>query len=563
MAACISSRPFTAETPAFDRSWADIMPTGTVVRPADVATRPHQSYSSSSGSSACVESNPSGRLNERTSWFSAKTAVWDPRILLQTIQTQDSEYTLRKAVEWGTKCNSDLSEEEKVDNVLRFLAHAVGLQTAISTDNSSLQSSVVCGQTSHSRNDSTWSNVSTTSFSTSPQSDSASLLDFKCETPVMACRPSPTPSIRSYCMADRDDEDMSSISDPRLSSTASSIPDITSLPSSVCYSDGSDRDRAMEELREVVRNAIAIAEADDSAPLGLAELHAAAREITMARRAREKSKSPPGPSRVNSNTPPRLSTPSPSKQTSKPVLSLDTSFDSATFTPLVRPTTFSRGMSPQVLANQDGGCQLPSTPRMRPNKLYKPRPPSPNDPIPLQTFKTISSPSPDVSPLPRPLACPSSPTPLSLDNCRTHTSPAPESPTWAHGLLKNPFSLRLDVHIITDAISGLGIRKPASPPHLSPKASPPSSTPYLSPVLHDLGPADVSYPDPPIEDISELVPEAKRANSGASEWQYLRTQSGDTDDAPILATPIEEWYLPQFTPITENAEGKQLGQKAS
>ncbi|GAB1521980.1 hypothetical protein RhiTH_005079 [Rhizoctonia solani] len=558
MAACISSRPFTAETPAFDRSWADIMPTGTVVRPADVASRPHQSFSSSSGSSACAESNPSGRLNERTSWFSAKTAVWDPRVLLQAIQTQDSEYTLRKAVEWGTKCSSDLSEEEKVDNVLRFLAHAVGLQTAISTDNNSLQSSVISGYTTHSRNDSTWSNVSNASFSASPQSDSASLLDFRCETPVMACRPSPTPSIRSYCMADRDDEDMSSISDPRLSSTTSSVPDITSLPSSMCYSDMSDRDRAMEELREVVRNAIAIAEADDSAPLGLAELHAAAREITMARRAKESSKSPPGPSRVNSNTPPRLSTPSPPKQSSKPVLSLDTSLDSATFTPLVRPTTFTRGISPQVLVQHDGGFQLPSTPRMRPNKLYKPRPPSPNDPIPLQTFKTISSPSPDLSPLSQPLACPSSPTPLSLDNCRSQTPHAPESPTWTHGLLKNPFSLRLDVHIITDAISGLGIRKPASPPHSSPKPSARTPPPHFSPVLHDLNPTDVSYPDSPIEDISELVPEAKRVNSGTSEWQYLRTQSGDTDDTPILATPIDEWYLPQFTPITEHPEGKQM-----
>ncbi|CAE6508064.1 unnamed protein product [Rhizoctonia solani] len=554
MAACIS-RPFTTETPAFDRSWADIMPTGAVVRPADVATRPHQGYSSSC-SSAIAESNPSGRLNERTSWFSAKTAVWDPRILLQTIQTQDSEYTLRKAVEWGTKCNSDLSEEEKIDNVLRFLAHAVGLQTAISTDSSSLQSSI-SGQTSHSRNDSTWSNVTTASFSTSPQSDSASLLDFRCETPVMACRPSPTPSIRSYCMADRDEEDMSSISDPRLSSTASSVPDITSLPSSVCYSDVSDRDRAMEELREVVRNAIAIAEADDSAPLGLAELHAAARDITMARRAREKSQSPPGPSRLNSNTPPRLSTPSPSRQNSKPVLSLDTSLvDSATFTPLVRPTTFSRGTSPRVLSHQDGGCQPPSTPRMKPNKLHKARPPSPNDPIPLQTFKTISSPSPGVSPLPRPLGCPSSPTPLSLDNCRSHTPHAPESPTWSHGLLKNPFSLRLDVHIITDAISGLGIRKPVSPPQSPPKISAPTPPPQPSPILGDLSTSDISYPDSPIEDLAELVPEVKRTSSGTSEWQYLRNQSGDTDDTPILATPIDEWYLPQFTPIMEN-EGKE------
>ncbi|CCO33602.1 hypothetical protein BN14_07686 [Rhizoctonia solani AG-1 IB] len=196
---------------------------------------------------------------------------------------------------------------------------------------------------------------------------------------------------------------------------------------------------------------------------------------------------------------------------------------------------------------------------MRPNKLHKPRPPSPNDPIPLQTFKTISSPSPDMSPSCHPLACPSSPTPLSLDSC-PH---APESPTWTHGLLKNPFSLRLDVHIITDAISGLGIRKPASPPHSSPKPSIPSPPPHLSPVLRDLSPADVSYPDSPIEDISELVPKTKRTNSGVSEWQYLRSQSNDTDDGPILATPIDEWYLPQFTPIKETCEGKQLGQKGS
>ncbi|CAE6455909.1 hypothetical protein ACGC1H_003188 [Rhizoctonia solani] len=482
MAACIS-RPFTAETPAFDRSWADIMPAGTVVRPADVATRPHQSYSSASSSG-------DSRLNERTSWFSAKTAVWDPRILLQAIQAQDSEYTLRKAVEWGTKCSSDLSEEEKVDNVLRFLAHAIGLQTAISTDCSSLQSSI----SAHSRNDSTWSNVSTGSFSTSPQSDSASLLDFRCETPVM-CRPSPTPSIRSYCIAD-DDE-----SDPRLSSTPSSIPDITSLPSSVCDSE-SDRDRAMEELREMVRKAIAIAEADEEAPLGLAELHAAAREITMARRAQ----SPP----VNS-TPPRVSTPS--KPSSKPVLSLDTSWgDSGTFTPLVRPTTFSR-LSPQVLAD---GAQFPSTPRMKPNKLHKPRPASPNDLIPLQTFKTISSPSPDEC---------HSPTPLSLDN------PTPESPTWSHGILKN---LRLDVHIFTDAISGLGMRKPASP-------KPASPDPSLS---------DMSCPESPIEDSVELIPD--KPSNAVSEWQYLRKQTDDT----ILATPIDEWCLPQFTPVMETDEWK-------
>ncbi|CAE6507237.1 unnamed protein product, partial [Rhizoctonia solani] len=501
MAACIS-RPFTVETPAFDRSWADIMPA--VVRPADVATRPHQSYSSTS-----AESNPSG-LNERTSWFSAKTAVWDPKILLQAIQAQDSEFTLRKAVEWGTKCNSDLSEEEKVDNVLRFLAHAIGLQTAISTESSSLQSSI----SAHSRNESTWSNVSTGSFSTSPQSDSASLLDFRCETPVMACRPSPTPSIRSYCI---DDDDYS---DPRLSSTPSSVPDIMSLPSSVCHSDISERDRAMDELREVVRRAIAITEADDSAPLSLAELHAAAREITAARRAKESSRSSPIPIHANP-TPPRLSTPSPSKQHSKPALSLDTCFDSGTFTPLVRPTTFSRGMSPQH-HDRDGGA--PSTPRMRPNKLHKPRPVSPNEPIPLQTFKTNSSP------------CPPSPTPLSLDN-------APESPTWSHGLLK-PFSLRLDVHIITEAISGLGIRKPASPhsstspPRSSPKPQPLPRAP--SPVLDDLSSSDISYPDSPMEDILELVPEPKRSNSTVSEWQYLRNQSGDTDDT-VLATPIDEW----------------------
>ncbi|KAF8756475.1 hypothetical protein RHS01_04221 [Rhizoctonia solani] len=511
MAACISSRPFTAETPAFDRSWADIMPTGTVVRPADVASRPHQSFSSSSGSSACAESNPSGRLNERTSWFSAKTAVWDPRVLLQAIQTQDSEYTLRKAVEWGTKCSSDLSEEEKVDNVLRFLAHAVGLQTAISTDNNSLQSS----------------------------SDSASLLDFRCETPVMACRPSPTPSIRSYCMADRDDEDMSSISDPRLSSTTSSVPDITSLPSSMCYSDMSDRDRAMEELREVVRNAIAIAEADDSAPLGKLQ-------VTTWLKSRKFEYST---SFVNPVAPEAVF-----EACAQPGYFLGFRHVHPS-----RPAhTFTRGISPQVLVQHDGGFQLPSTPRMRPNKLYKPRPPSPNDPIPLQTFKTISSPSPDLSPLSQPLACPSSPTPLSLDNCRSQTPHAPESPTWTHGLLKNPFSLRLDVHIITDAISGLGIRKPASPPHSSPKPSARTPPPHFSPVLHDLNPADVSYPDSPIEDISELVPEAKRVNSGTSEWQYLRTQSGDTDDTPILATPIDEWYLPQFTPITEHPEGKQM-----
>ncbi|EUC55834.1 hypothetical protein RSOL_139850, partial [Rhizoctonia solani AG-3 Rhs1AP] len=459
------------------------MPAGTVVRPADVATRPHQSYSSASSSG-------DSRLNERTSWFSAKTAVWDPRILLQAIQAQDSEYTLRKAVEWGTKCNSDLSEEEKVDNVLRFLAHAIGLQTAISTDCSSLQSSI----SAHSRNDSTWSNVSTGS----PQSDSASLLDFRCETPVI-CRPSPTPSIRSYCIADRDDDE----SDLRLSSTPSSIPDITSLPSSVCDSE-SDRDRAMEELREMVRHAIAIAEADQEAPLGLAELHAAAREITMARRAKERSRSPP----VHS-TPPRLSTPS--KPNSKPVLSLDTSWgDSGTFTPLVRPTTFSR-MSPQVLAHPEG--QFPSTPRMKPKKLYKPRPASPNDPIPLQTFKTISSPSPDQC---------HSPTPLCLDN------PTPESPTWSHGLLKN---LRLDVHIFTDAISGLGMRKPASP-------KPPSPDPSSS---------DMSCPESPVD----LIPDI-RSNNTVSEWQYLRKQTDDT----ILATPIDEWCLPQLTPVMETDEWK-------
>src|SRR4051794_17405186 len=102
MAACIFPRPYTAETPAFDRSWADIMPSGAVVRPADVATRSHQPYSSSSTSSTLADPNPSGRLSERTTWFSAKTAVWDPRILLQAIQGPNSEFTLHKAVEWGT-----------------------------------------------------------------------------------------------------------------------------------------------------------------------------------------------------------------------------------------------------------------------------------------------------------------------------------------------------------------------------------------------------------------------------------------------------------------------------
>jgi hypothetical protein len=108
MAACISPRPFTAETPAFDRSWADITPSGTVVRAADVATRSHQPYPTSSASSSTLAESEPGRLNDRTSWFSAKTAVWDPCILLNAVKGQDTEYTLHKAVEWGTKCNSDL-----------------------------------------------------------------------------------------------------------------------------------------------------------------------------------------------------------------------------------------------------------------------------------------------------------------------------------------------------------------------------------------------------------------------------------------------------------------------
>jgi hypothetical protein len=449
------------------------------------------------------------------------------------------------------------SDEEKVDNVLRFLAHAVGLQTAISTDSNSLQSSLSV-QTSHSRGDSTWSNVSNASFSTSPKSDSASLLDFRCDTPMMASRPSPTPSIRSYCMAERDEEDGSSTSDPRLSSAASSIPDITSLPNSICYSDTAERDIAMDELREIVRSAIVIAEADDSAPLGLAELYAAAKEISCARRAREKSSSSSEPSGADVNTPPRLATPSPTNQ--KPVLSLDTSLvDSVTFTPLVRPTTFPRALAVQSPVQHEHGGH-PSTPRLRPNKLQKPRPASPNDPIPLQTFRTISSPSPDTS-------RPSSPTPLSLDNCRSHTPRAPESPTWAHGLLKNPFSLRLDVHILTEAISGLGIRKPASPPHVDPPKPEPEPVRQPSPVLQDLSTSNLSLPESesPIEaDGAGLESEsAKRSNSGASEWQYLRHQSGDTDDTPVLATPIDEWYLPQFTPIMERCEWKEPDDKVA
>lgn len=181
MAACVPSRPYTAETPAFDRSWADIVPSGAVVRAADVATRP------SASSSSLVASD----LDDRTSWFSAKTAVWDPRILLKAIQGPELEFTLRKAVEWGIKCNTDLSDEEKVDNVLRFLAHAVGLQTAISSDPSSLQSSLSL-QTCHSRGDSAWSNLSVTSLSASPHSDSASLLEYRCDTPVVPLRPSPS-----------------------------------------------------------------------------------------------------------------------------------------------------------------------------------------------------------------------------------------------------------------------------------------------------------------------------------------------------------------------------------
>ncbi|KAG9107405.1 hypothetical protein FRC07_008634, partial [Ceratobasidium sp. 392] len=439
MTACIFPRPFTTETPAFDRSWADIKPSGTVVRAADVATRP----SVSASSSALAESDPSsGRLTDRTSWFSAKTAVWDPRILLNAVKGPNTEYTLHKAVEWGTKCHSDLSNEEKVDNVLRFLAHAVGLQSAIDTNSFQQTNS---SRSSHSRCDSAWSSVSEASLSTSPNSDSASLVDFRCDTPVLSSRPSgsPSPSIRSYCMAeqDEDDRDFGSLQSSMV------VPEIPSLSTSMCYSESSERDHAMEELREIVRRAIMAAEADEDGPLGLAELHAAARDITFARRSSEEGTSTP-PVTIRTSTPPAKRTPSPSINYPRSGLMDSAVLESAIRTPLIRPSPAPRQSSP----TPDHLPPLPPapvTPRSKAGKLYKPRPILPNDPIPLQTFSASPPPS---TPSPGP------------EHFRSQTPRAQESdsPTWSHSLLK-PFGLRLDVHMLTDAISGLGILKPMSP----------------------------------------------------------------------------------------------------
>ncbi|KAG8796175.1 hypothetical protein FRC12_003766 [Ceratobasidium sp. 428] len=524
MTACISPRPFTAETPAFDRSWADIKPSGTVVRAADVATRPHQPYpssSSSASSSALVESAEPGRLiNDRTSWFSAKTAVWDPRILLNAVKGPSTEYTLHKAVEWGTKCNSDLSTDEKVDNVLRFLAHAVGLQTAI--DTSSSQSSHP-SRSSHSRCDSAWSSVSEASLSTSPNSDSASLVDFRCDTPVLSSRPSgsPSPSIRSYCMAEPDEEDR------EFGSVQSSLvlPEITSLSNSLCYSESSERDHAMEELRDIVRRAILAVEADEDGPLGLAELHAAARDISYARRSSDEGTSTP-PITIRTSTPPAKSTP-PSSDYSKPSLMDSAVLESAIRTPLIRPSPAPRQSSPAP-DHLPLLPPAPATPRSKSGKLYKPRPVFPDDPIPLQTFSGSPSSSPRLAPSPGP------------DQCRSQTPRAQESdsPTWSHSLLK-PFGLKLDVHMLTDAISGLGIRKP-----MSPGGTPKTPSPVESPIENAS----------PTEAVRARM--IKRASTSGSEWQYLRYHSGGTDDTPVLATPIDEWYLPQFTPATEYNEWK-------
>ncbi|KAF8599979.1 hypothetical protein BDV93DRAFT_289107 [Ceratobasidium sp. AG-I] len=543
MAACISHRPFTAETPAFDRSWADITPAGTVVRAADVATRSHQPYPSysSSASSTLADSDPSARLNDRTSWFSAKTAVWDPRILLNAVKGQDAEYTLHKAVEWGTKCNSDLSDEDKVDNVLRFLAHAVGLQSAINMDASGPQSTNST-QSSHSRGCSTWSSISECSIPASPQSDVASLLDFRCDTPVMGSRPSPSPSIRSYCIAEPEDDEHDGScpdNDLRLLSAQSSIPDITSLPNSIC-SESVERESAMEELREIVRNAVVAAEEDDAGPPGFAKLHAAVRDMSYARQASVKAVTPPPPPTQNEPKTPPLNVDAHLKHAG---------VDSPIWTPLVRPCGFSpqSSMTPEHFLGTHS--PQPMTPRSKSNKLQKPRPVSPNDPIPLQTFRTISSPSPPPPP---------SPPTLVLDTCRSRTPRMPESPTWSHGLLKNPFGLRLDVHMLTDAMTGLGIRKPASPPH----ARDPSPLPLRTPDLGELP----SPLDSPIEDCSPCGSpterhQATRCDSGTSDWQYLRHRSGDTEerDTPVLATPIDEWYVPQFTPATEYGEWRDAG----
>ncbi|QRV95821.1 hypothetical protein RhiJN_23839 [Ceratobasidium sp. AG-Ba] len=514
MAACISSRPrHTAETLAFDRSWADIKPSGTCVHAADVATRPHQPYpsSSSASSSTLSESIEPGRLNDRTSWFSAKTAVWDPRVLLNAVRVQGpDESLLHKAVEWGMKCHSDLSDEEQVDNVLLFLAHAIGLRTTIDTNTN------YSSQSSHSRSDSAWSSLSEASLSTSPCSDTESLVDFRCETPMNSSRPSvsPSPSIRSYCMAEPDEE-------PGSIQSSVVFPEIPSLGSSMCYSEASEKDRAMDELRDIVRRAIIEAEEDSCGPLGFAEIHAAARDMSYARYSST-------PSVKIQTTSPRKTTPSPAAHPLTMGLA-----DSVILTPLVRATP-APGLSPPV---SEHPLPAPPTPRSKPGKLHKPRPVLASDPIPLQTFNA----GPEV---------PSTPSP------RSQTPRAPESPAWSHSLLK-PFGLRLDVHMLTDAISGLGIRKPISP--TTRDSSPPATTasPSCSPKLKIPSHMDLpNIPSPVDSPIEPQWPSAimKRHGSAGGEWQYLRKQSGDTDDTPVLATPIDEWYVPQFTPAKECAE---------
>jgi hypothetical protein len=419
-------------------------------------------------------------------------------------------------------------------------------------DTNSLQNSS-SAQTSHSRCDSTWSNLSEASLSTSPNSDSASLLEFRCDTPVMTSRRSgsPSPSIRSYYMAEPDEDEL----EPYSAQSSVVMPDITSLSNSLCPSDSAERDCAMEELRNIVRSAILAVEADDGGPLGLAELHAAARDISCARRSSDEGPRTPLTT-VQAFTPPSQSTPPPCSnypKTGTPDMKV---LKSAIGTPPVQTTAIPCCPSPQSPSGSDHPSNshlppapAPATPRSRPGKLYKPRPVFPDDPIPLQTFRTISSPSPPSSPT----LAPSS----SLDQCRSQTPRAPESPTWSHGLLK-PFGLRLDVHMLTDAISGLGIRKPVSPPNLRGLSSP----------AIDAGLPRVPSPvDSPIDEheSSESPTETTRArmmkrwSSGGSEWQYLRHQSGDTDDTPVLATPIDEWYLPQLTPATEFSDWKDAG----
>ncbi|KAG8682292.1 hypothetical protein FRC08_015050 [Ceratobasidium sp. 394] len=336
-------------------------------------------------------------------------------------------------------------------------------------------------------------------------------------------------------MAEPDEDER----EPNSVQSSMIIPDVTSLSNSLCYSESSERDHAMEELREIVKRAIFAVEADEDGPLGLAELHAAARNISYARHSSDEGTSTP-PVAIRTSTPPAKSA---SLDHPKMDLVESTVLESAIRTPLMRPTPAPRSFASQSPPVPEHPLPAPVTPRSKPGKLYKPRPVLPDDPIPLQTFNASPSSSPRLG------------SSSSLDQCRSQT-PRPaesDSPTWSHSLLK-PFGLRLDVHMLTDAISGLGIRKPMSP--TTRESSPPAMTSRL-PTIPSPVDSPIEHPgcgDSPTESARARM--MKRCSSGGSEWQYLRNQSGDTDDTPILATPIDDWYLPQITPVTDYNEWK-------